>query len=106
MSERGDQVKLTTYPGKNLENPYSLNTVDICPVGALTNRDFRFKKRVWFLRETPSVCPGCATGCNINVHHEGGVVYRLTPRDNPAVNQCWMCDAGRMTYHGVHAPDR
>ena len=106
MSERGDQVKLTTYPGKDLENPYALNTVDICPVGALTNRDFRFKKRVWFLQKTPSICPGCATGCNINIEHEAGIMYRLKPRENESVNQCWMCDEGRMTFKESQTRDR
>ena len=98
LSQRGNHTELTTYPGKNLENPYSVNTVDICPVGALTSRDFRFKQRVWFLKETESICPGCSTGCNIRISHNKGVIYRLLPRTNEAVNQCWMCDEGRSTY--------
>ncbi len=103
---RGDHTELTTYPDKELNNPYSLNTVDICPVGALTSRDFRFKQRVWFLKETESVCTGCATGCNIKINHNKGVVYRLLPRKNEAVNQVWMCDEGRMTYKSVNQENR
>jgi NADH-quinone oxidoreductase subunit G len=106
FTQRGDHTELTTYPGRNLENPYSINTVDICPVGALTNRDFRFKQRVWFLKETDSVCPGCATGCNIRINHNQGVIYRLLPRENKEVNACWMCDEGRLTYKPVNEENR
>ena len=106
FTERGDHTELTAYPGRQLDNPYSLNTVDLCPVGALTSRDFRFKQRVWFLKTTDSICPGCATGCNIRVQHNKGVVYRLLPRENDAVNQCWMCDEGRMTYRTVNRENR
>ncbi len=103
---RGDRAELGVYPGSRLDNGYSLNTVDICPVGALTSRDFRFQKRVWLLRSAPSVCPGCSTGCNVRVDHEGGRVYRLKPRRNDAVNGPWMCDKGRMTYRELHAENR
>ncbi len=106
FTERGNHTELTTYPGKTLQNAYSINTVDICPVGALTNRDFRFKQRVWFLKETDSVCTGCATGCNVKVNHNNGVVYRLLPRENEAVNQVWMCDEGRFTYKPVNQENR
>jgi NADH-quinone oxidoreductase subunit G len=75
-------------------------------VGALTSRDFRFQKRVWMLKATESVCPGCATGCNVRVDHEAGRIYRLKPRYNPAVNGRWMCDRGRMVYKGVHDEKR
>ena len=94
---------LTTAPGHKLDNPYSLNTVDVCPVGALTSKDFRFSMRVWELYTTPSVCPGCATGCNVEVHHSRGKIHRLVPRENQAVNKHWMCDEGRFTYKRVHA---
>jgi len=83
-----------------------MNTVDICPVGALTGRDFRFQKRVWMLKAASSVCPGCATGCNIRIDHEAGRIYRLKPRYNPEVNGRWMCDKGRMTYKAVHEDGR
>lgn len=99
---RGDTAQIATFPGKRLENPYAGNTVDICPVGALTSKDFRFKIRVWFLRATKSVCPGCARGCNINIHHHDGQVYRLKPRRNDAVNATWICDAGRFSYKSIN----
>ncbi len=100
---RGDRAELLPYPGRTLDNPYSANVVDICPVGALTERDFRFKVRVWYLDETKSVCPGCATGCNIEIHtskarpykNEGRRIARLKPRYNPDVNDYWICDYGR-----------
>lgn len=106
ITNRGDHSTITTFNGEPMKNPYSLNTVDICPVGALTSTDFRFNKRVWFLQKTKSVCTGCATGCNITVDHEGGVVYRYKPRDNEAVNQCWMCDEGRVTYKYINDANR
>ena len=102
MAFRGDRQLLTTAPGQRLDNPYSLNTVDVCPVGALTAKDFRFSMRAWELWATPSVCPGCATGCNIEIHAARNVIQRLVPRLNPAVNKYWMCDEGRMTYKRVH----
>ena len=106
VSERGSRNKLTTYPGKALENAYSTNVVDICPVGALTSKDFRFKRRVWFLKKEKSICPGCARGCNIEIHHHDNKIFRLVPRTNEEVNQCWMCDEGRDTYKPVLAQNR
>jgi len=103
---RGDRAEIGTAPGVELDNNYSLNTVDICPVGALTSRDFRFQKRVWMLKAAESVCPGCATGCNVRVDHEAGRIYRLKPRYNPEVNGRWMCDHGRMLYKAVHEDSR
>ena len=96
--QRGDRATLTTFPGKQLDNKYSMNTVDICPVGALTSKPFRFQCRVWFLKSTPSVCTGCSTGCNIFINHHDDKVYRYLPRDNEEVNQCWTCDEGRLSY--------
>ena len=101
MAHRGDHEVLTTAPGAILDNPYSLNTVDVCPVGALTAKDFRFTMRAWELEATPSVCNGCATGCNIEIHHRNQRAWRLVPRLEPAVNQYWMCDEGRLTYHDL-----
>jgi NADH-quinone oxidoreductase subunit G len=101
MAQRGDREVLTTAPGHKLDNPYSLNTVDVCPVGALTAKDFRFQMRAWELYTTPSICPGCATGCNVEVHQSRNTIYRLVPRPNPAVNKHWMCDEGRFTYKRV-----
>ncbi len=111
---RGDHAELMPMPGVSLQNPYSVNTVDICPVGALTERDFRFKARVWYLDTTPSVCAGCSTGCNIEVHTntarthkaEGRRVVRLKPRYNAHVNQFWICDEGRYSFLHVDAANR
>jgi NADH-quinone oxidoreductase subunit G len=96
--DRGSHTVLTAHPGKRLENNYSLNTVDICPVGALTSTDFRFKMRVWFLKETKSICTSCATGCNTIIGTREDVIYRQTPRENDHVNSCWMCDYGRLNF--------
>jgi NADH-quinone oxidoreductase subunit G len=104
--ERGDHVELDLAPTKSLDNPYSANVVDICPVGALTNRDFRFQARVWYLERTESVCGACANGCNTEVYHREGQVYRFQPRKNLAVNQYWMCDAGRMSYRALQGENR
>jgi NADH-quinone oxidoreductase subunit G len=96
--DRGSYTTLTAHPGRRLENNYSLNTVDICPVGALTSSDFRFKMRVWFLKETKSFCTSCATGCNTIIGTRENAIYRQTPRENDAVNSCWMCDYGRLNF--------
>jgi NADH-quinone oxidoreductase subunit G len=101
IANRGSHSVLTTAPGQRLDNPYSLNTVDVCPVGALTAKDFRFARRAWELCATPSVCPGCATGCSIEIHASRGKIHRLVPRENPLVNKFWMCDEGRFTYKAV-----
>ena len=93
---RGDRVTIETFPGKSLDNPYSMNVVDICPVGALTNRDFRFKSRVWELTYTDSICVGCSRGCNIEVASRNNEILRFTPRQNDDVNSFWMCDNGRV----------
>lgn len=103
---RGAHNTIATYPGTDFEHNYTLNTVDICPVGALTSRDFRFQMRTWFLSETPSICPNCATGCNIFIHSRNAQIYRLTPRENDEVNSCWMCDSGRLNYKWVNDPRR
>src|SRR3954466_14993256 len=104
--DRGSHTVLTAHPGKRLENNYSLNTVDICPVGALTSTDFRFKMRVWFLKETKSFCTSCATGCNTLVGTREDVIYRQTPRENDAVNSSWMCDFGRLNFDFVQSEKR
>jgi NADH-quinone oxidoreductase subunit G len=103
---RGSYNTLTAYPGKVFDNNYTLNTVDLCPVGALTSKDFRFQMRVWFLKETRSICTSCATGCNIIVGSREDKVYRYTPRENDAVNACWMCDHGRLNYQWIGRKDR
>jgi NADH-quinone oxidoreductase subunit G len=103
---RGSYSTLTAYPGKAFDNNYTLNTVDICPVGALTSKDFRFQMRVWFLKETKSICTSCATGCNILIGSREEKIYRYTPRENDAVNGPWMCDAGRLNYKWIGREDR
>ncbi len=103
---RGDRGEIQVAPGRELDNKYSANVVDICPVGALTDRDFRFKCRVWYLQKQDSICTGCARGCNTEIHynldrpqHGGGDrVMRLKPRENQDVNKWWLCDAGRYSY--------
>jgi NADH-quinone oxidoreductase subunit G len=95
--ERGDHVELDLAPGKVLDNS---------PVGALTSRDFRFRARVWYLERTPSVCGACANGCNIEIYHREGRIFRFQPRKNPDVNQYWMCDAGRMSYRSLQGEGR
>jgi NADH-quinone oxidoreductase subunit G len=104
---RGDRAELGLYPGRQLDNPYSGNVIDICPVGALTEADFRFKARVWYLSSAPTVCNRCAQGCNIDIHfvldrphlNRGARVMRVKPRYNPDVNHWWMCDEGRFGFH-------
>jgi NADH-quinone oxidoreductase subunit G len=103
---RGSHNTLTAYPGKVFDNNYTLNTVDICPVGALTSRDFRFQMRVWFLKETKSLCASCATGCNIVIGSREDKIYRFEPRENEAVNSSWMCDHGRLNYKWIGREDR
>ncbi len=107
FTQRGDHVVLTTFPGESLDNPYAMNTIDLCPVGALTSRDFRFKARVWELSSTDTICHGCARGCNIKMWVRNNEILRLTPRFNPDVNDYWMCDHGRLnTFKFVNAPAR
>ncbi len=105
--KRGDRVTITTFPGESFDNPYSLNVVDICPVGALTNQDFRFKSRVWEMSHTESICIGCSRGCNIDTWVRNNQILRLTPRFNPEVNSYWMCDNGRLnTFKHVNSDTR
>jgi NADH-quinone oxidoreductase subunit G len=103
---RGSYNTISTFPGKPFDNNYTLNTVDVCPVGALTSKDFRFQMRVWFLKETRSVCTSCATGCNIIIGSREEKIYRYTPRENDAVNGPWMCDQGRLNYKWIGRADR
>jgi NADH-quinone oxidoreductase subunit G len=111
---RGDHSEIGLFPGRDLVNNYSANVVDICPVGALTDREFRFQVRVWYLDTAKSVCTGCARGCNLEVHvnrrrphHAGGRrVARLKPRYNAEVNAWWLCDVGRYHFGFVDGPTR
>ena len=104
--DRGSHTTLTVHEGQRLDSNYSLNTVDICPVGALTSKDFRFKMRVWFLRETKSLCTSCGTGCNTIIGARENEIIRQTPRQNDAVNSYWMCDHGRLNYAYLYREDR
>jgi len=103
---RGSYSAIAAYPGTTFDNNYTLNTADICPVGALTSKDFRFQMRVWFLKETMSLCASCGTGCNIVIGSRENRIYRFTPRQNDAVNSCWMCDYGRLNYRWIERADR
>jgi NADH-quinone oxidoreductase subunit G len=110
---RGHNSEIGIFEDKPLNNPYSMNVVDVCPVGALTSADFRFKVRVWFLKGTESVCAGCSTGCNLRIDHSaraigGGIpgytategkIYRTVGRRNVDVNKSWLCDEGRLCFH-------
>ncbi len=101
LYNRGDRTEIGVAEGREFSNAYSLCAVDICPVGALTSVDFRFKKRVWELSTSPTICTGCSRGCNVWLDHADGIPYRMRPRENDAVNGMWMCDAGRMTYKAL-----
>jgi len=104
--ERGDGCKIDIWPGKPVDNKYAGNVVDICPVGALTEKDFRFRMRVWYLQRTPSVCGGCERGCSIDIHHHRGRIYRYKPRYNSDVNSYWMCDEGRHGFPALQSENR
>jgi len=103
---RGAHNAIACYPGKVLDSNYSMNVVDICPVGAMTSKDFRFKMRVWFLKSTPTIDVNCGTGTNINIWTREDKVYRITPRQNDEVNSCWMPDDHRLNYKFINAPTR
>jgi len=102
--ERGNLGEIVLAPGRQLDHDYTLMTEHVCPVGALTAKDFRFKARVWFLRSVRSVCQGCATGCNAYTDYDprNQTVYRHRPRENQEVNKYWMCDEGVLDYRRVH----
>ncbi|MFH0989777.1 MAG: 2Fe-2S iron-sulfur cluster-binding protein [bacterium] len=105
--QRGTHVELATFPGMQLDNQYSMNVVELCPVGALTSADFRFKARVWEMSSTDSVCIGCSRGCNTNIWVRNNTILRITPRVNDQVNSYWMCDSGRLdTFKFVNNEER
>ena len=103
---RGSHEEIDIFPDYELDNPMSGNVVDLCPVGALGDKDFLYDQRVWFMKSHESVCAGCSTGCSIYVNENQDRVYRLKPRENPQVNQWWMCDEGRYGFKHVHDPGR
>jgi NADH-quinone oxidoreductase subunit G len=102
VDERGSRSVITTFQGQPLDSKYSGNVVDLCPVGALTSTDFRFRGRVWFMSSARSLCTGCARGCNVFLDYLNDVTYRIRPRENEAVNQEWMCDDGRLSYKSAN----
>lgn len=104
--ERGAQTTVGTYVDAALQNNYQGSLVELCPVGALTSRDFRFKSRVWHLHSVESICPGCSRGCNIEIDFRNHTVYRFRARENDGVNSWWMCDEGRVSYRSVNNSDR
>jgi NADH-quinone oxidoreductase subunit G len=103
--DRGGRTLVWTHEGKPLANEWSACAADVCPVGALTAREFRFRKRVWYLQKTPSVCPGCNIGCNVSIESRDDTVYRFLPRLNPKVNDYWLCDYGRFLSESLNLRD-
>jgi NADH-quinone oxidoreductase subunit G len=106
FTQRGTHTTLTVHPGRLLDSNYSLNTADICPVGALTSNDFRFQMRVWFLKETKTIDVNCGTGTNITVWTRENKIHRITPRQNDEVNSCWMPDSHRLNFHHIDSDAR
>ncbi|MEM1165622.1 MAG: 2Fe-2S iron-sulfur cluster-binding protein [Planctomycetota bacterium] len=103
---RGNQEQIDIFPGEALDNELSANVIDLCPVGALLDKDFLFTQRVWFLKSTPSIDGITAGGDNIVIEHNGGEIYRIKPRTNMAVNKWWISDEIRYGYKFVHSEDR
>ncbi len=103
---RGSHEEIDVFDGYPLDNKMSGNVVDLCPVGALGDNDFLYTQRVWFMKKHDGVCSGCATGCSISIDENQDTVHRLKPRENPTINQWWMCDEGRYGFHHVHANNR
>jgi len=106
FSERGTHTTVTCHPDRRLDSNYGMNTIDLCPVGALTSKDFRFQMRVWFLKETKSIDVNCGTGCNTTIWTRGNQVYRVTPRRNNDVNSDWMPDSHRLAFHETQGENR
>jgi NADH-quinone oxidoreductase subunit G len=106
LSERGGHTAVGPYLEKSYQSPFSMNIVDACPCGALTSRHFRFKARSWLMKKTRSLCASCARGCNAYLWTYQGRVLRMTPAENDQVNQCWLCNAGRLSIERIHAEDR
>jgi len=103
---RGNNTEITTIDGRPLETDYAGVYADVCPTGSLTLKDFRYKKRTWFLKKTATVCEGCSRGCNMTIHQDANVIHRCTPNENMEVNKYWMCDEGRFNFHYVHDQTR
>ena len=106
VTSRGAKEEIDVFPGVPLDNKLAGNVVDLCPVGALGDKDFLYQQRVWFLKREANVCGGCSAGCSIHTEHNQDTVYRLKPRENPHVNTWWICDEGRYGWHHLHDPAR
>ena len=106
VTNRGTDEEIDVFPGFPLDNKMSGNVVDLCPVGALGDKDFLYQQRVWLINKRPHVCAGCSTGCSIDIEENQDQIYRLKPRDNPHINHWWMCDEGRYGWKHVHHADR
>ncbi len=102
---RGNHAEIDIFPGEPLDNPLAGNVVDLCPVGALLDKDFLHRQRAWFLSKHNAVCTRCSTGCNITAEENRGALWRFKPRHNPHVNDYWMCDEGRYSYKAANDPD-
>ncbi len=103
---RGNNTEITTIDGNPLETEYAGNYSDICPTGSLTLKDFRFRKRAWYLKKTATVCEGCSKGCNMEIQHENNRIYRCVPRENQKINKWWLCDEGRFNYNYTQSEER
>ncbi len=101
---RGHHAEIDIFPGQPVDNPLAGNVVDLCPVGALLDKDFLHKQRVWFLTKHDSICTRCSTGCNITAEENKGALWRFKPRFNPHVNDYWICDEGRYSYKAANDP--
>lgn len=106
VTNRGSHSEIAVFPGEHLDNKLASNVVDLCPVGALSSKDFLYKHRVWNLKTRKSVCPDCSTGCSINLDGNKNIVYRLRPRPNPLAQGHFMCDDGRLGYHYINSIER
>ena len=105
VTNRGNHAEIAIFPGQPVNNPLAGNVVDLCPVGALLDKDFLHKQRVWFLSKHDSVCTRCSTGCNITAEENRGALFRFKPRQNPHVNDYWICDEGRYSYKAANDPN-
>ncbi len=103
---RGNDAQIDVFPGIALENPIASNVIDLCPVGALLDKDFLFSERVWLLKQTAGIDPLTASGDNVWIEHNQGVVRRLKPRENMEINSWWMTDEVRYGWGFVHSQDR
>ena len=106
MSNRGEHSEIETFLGHSVDSELSGNMIDLCPVGALTSKPFRFSARTWELSRRKSIAPHDALGSNIIVQVKSGLVKRVVPQENEAVNECWLSDRDRFSYEGLESPDR